>query len=72
MIRVMVLIAVACLFTVAQVNNEKLFSVRGQIVDGGTGRPVSGADLELATPESGSLWENRSPPIRRADSSFAD
>jgi hypothetical protein len=51
MIRLMALIAVACLSAVAQVNSEKLFSLRGQLVDGGTGRPVSGADLELATSE---------------------
>jgi len=45
---------------------EKLFSVRGQIVDWGTGRPVSGAVLELAVltgtvvPVSAAPWMRES------------
>ena len=67
MIRLMMVIAAACLSAGAQVNGaEKLFSVRGQIVDWGTGRPVSGAVLELAVltgtvvPVSAAPWMRES------------
>src|SRR5205823_14122980 len=36
-----------------------LFSLPGQIVDGGTGRPVSGAELQLETPE----WKPVGEPV---------
>jgi hypothetical protein len=51
MSRLIALIAAVCLPLTAQVTvGEKLFSLRGQTVDGGTGRPISGVSLELATP----------------------
>jgi hypothetical protein len=59
MVRLVALMAVACFSPAAQVNSEKLFSLRGQIVDGGTGHPVGGADLELATPE----WKPVGEPV---------
>jgi protocatechuate 3,4-dioxygenase beta subunit len=65
MTRLLAVIAAACWPVAAQVNGvEKLFSLRGQIIDGGTGRPVSGAELELETPQ----WE----PVGKWVSSDSD